>query len=171
MTGPPETPPAPETPDASRVLVAIRVAAGPERAFAAFTERIGDWWRPNPLFRFTPDRTGTVAFEPGPSGRLVERYADGSEFEIGKVRVWDPPHRLVVGWRQAGFPADRDTELHVGFAPVDGDRTRVTVEHFGWDRIPPANATRHGFPLPVFQLRFAQWWRGQLTALAAAAQR
>ena len=43
---------------ASRVLVAIRVAATPERAFTAFTEEIGTWWRPNGLFQFTPRGPG-----------------------------------------------------------------------------------------------------------------
>lgn len=155
----------------SRVLVAMRVAAPAERAFAAFTERISQWWQPNGLFQFTPGRVGTMVFEPGPGGRLVERYADGSEFVIGRVRVWEPPRRIVLGWRQATFAADEDTELHVSFEEVtsDGAQTRVTVEHFGWDGIPPRSAARHGFPLEVLQLRFAEWWRAQLRELAAAA--
>ena len=56
----------------SRVLVALRVDATPERAFAAYTGEIGRWWRPNGLFQFSVRRTGELAFEPGPSGRLVE---------------------------------------------------------------------------------------------------
>ena len=50
----------------------LRVDATPERAFAAFTGEIGRWWRPNGLFQFSVGRTGELAFEPGPSGRLVE---------------------------------------------------------------------------------------------------
>ena len=42
----------------SRVLVALRVAASPDRAFEAFTREIGDWWAPNATFRF-PARDGT----------------------------------------------------------------------------------------------------------------
>ena len=38
----------------SRVFVALRVKASPERAFAAFVDEIGDWWRPNSLFQTTP---------------------------------------------------------------------------------------------------------------------
>ncbi|NNG98602.1 ATPase [Gordonia araii NBRC 100433] len=152
--------------NASRVLVALRVRADRERAFAVFTEQIGQWWRPNQLFQFRPGHTGTMAFELGPRRRLVERYADGTEFTVGLIREWDPPRKLAVGWRQAGFRDDQDTELHVTFEPVDDrpDETRVVVEHFGWDRIPPESAARHGFPLPVFQLRFAQWWREQLAS-------
>ena len=145
----------------SRVLVSVRVPADPARAFAAFTEQIGQWWRPNDLFQFTSRRDGRLAFEPGAGGRLLETYREGDPFVIGEVRVWEPPHRLVVSWRQAGFEPDQETELHVRFDAV-GDQTRVTVEHFGWDRIPADHVARHGFPLDVFQLRFAEWWQAML---------
>ncbi|HEX5420750.1 MAG TPA: SRPBCC domain-containing protein [Gammaproteobacteria bacterium] len=142
----------------SRILVALRVPATPELAFDVFTREIGAWWRPNALFPINPGMTGKLAFEPGSGGRLVESYPDGSTFEIGRVRVWQPPVRLVFGWRQASFAADQETEVHVRFEALDGE-TRVTVEHFGWDTIPPRHAARHGFPLDVFQLRHAEWWR------------
>lgn len=153
--------------DASRVLVAVRVKATPARAFAAFTQEIGDWWRPHGLFELTRKRSGVLSFEPGPSGRLIETYDDGAVFVIGEVRVWDPPHRLVVTWRQASFSPDQSTELHVRFEEA-GAQTRVTVEHFGWDTIPRAHAARHGFPLATFQLRFAEWWQLMLRELVSA---
>jgi uncharacterized protein YndB with AHSA1/START domain len=160
--------------EASRVLVALRVPVPAARAFAAFTEQIAEWWQPNGLFQFTAGRTGALAFEPGPHGRLVETYADGSSFVIGQIRTWDPPRRLVLSWRQASFAADQETELHVRFDDVEDAtsavaQTRVTVEHFGWDTIPPEHAARHGFPLPTFQLRFAQWWQALLGALSNVA--
>jgi uncharacterized protein YndB with AHSA1/START domain len=142
----------------SRVLLAIRVNATPARAFAAFTEEIGQWWRPNGLFQFTRGRNGVLSFEPGSSGRLIETYEDGTVFVVGEVRVWDPPRRLVVTWRQESFAPDQNTELHVRFEEA-GEQTRVTVEHFGWDTLPQRHAARHGFPLGTFQLRFAEWWQ------------
>jgi uncharacterized protein YndB with AHSA1/START domain len=147
------------------VLVAVRVDASPERAFAAFTQEIGLWWQHNGLFRFRDDRTGTLAFEPGPDGRLIEHYDDGSAFVIGDIQAWDPPHHFAVGWREANFTPEQSTELHVRFEP-HGAQTRVVVEHFGWDRIPAEHAARHGFPLSVFQLRFAEWWQAMLHRLA-----
>jgi uncharacterized protein YndB with AHSA1/START domain len=152
----------------SRVLVAMRVPCPPRRAFTVFTEHISEWWQPNGLFQFSEGRTGTLAFEPGPQGRLVERHADGECFVIGHIRVWDPPRRLVVSWRHASFADDQDTELHVRFEPVDdaGTSTRVTVEHFGWDALPTEHAARHGFPLPTFQHRFAQWWQALLESMS-----
>ena len=154
--------------DGSRVLVALRVPADPARAFAAFTDEIGAWWRPNGLFQFTDDRTGTLAFDPGPDGRLIERYDDGSTFTIGEVLAWEPPSRLVLTWRQASFGPEQTTELHVTFQEA-GEETRVVVEHIGWDRIPQAHAARHGFPLAPFQQRFAEWWQDQLRRLAQIA--
>ena len=148
----------------SRVLVALRVGAPPDRTFAAFTDEIGQWWRPNGLFRFTDRDGGRLAFEPDPPERLVEIGADGERFEIGRVHQWEPPNRLVFGWRQAGFADDQSTEVSVRFDAVDTG-TRVTVEHFGWDAIPQEHAARHGFPLAAFQQRTAEWWQDLLRSL------
>jgi uncharacterized protein YndB with AHSA1/START domain len=152
----------------SRVLVSMRVEASPARAFSAFTDEIGQWWRPNGLFQFSDGRSGTLAFEPGVDGRrLRETYPEGDSFVIGDVQVWEPPHLLVVSWRTQRFPPDRVTELHVRFDPV-GEQTRVTVEHYGWDALPAEHAARHGFPLPVFQQHWAEWWRDMLDDLASS---
>ena len=148
------------------MLVALRVGAPPERTFDAFTGEIGTWWRPNGLFRFTDRPGGRLAFEPEPPERLVEIGADGERFEIGAVRVWDPPKLVVFGWRQATFAPDQDTEVGVRFEPVD-DGTLVTVEHVGWDAVPREHAARHGFPLDAFQHRHAEWWRALLGSLRA----
>jgi uncharacterized protein YndB with AHSA1/START domain len=142
----------------SRVLVALRVAVGPDRAFEAFTREIGEWWSSNALFRFTPREPGVLSFEPGEGGRLVETLPSGKVFEIGRVSVWSPPTRLVFGWRQATFAPDQATEVEVRFEPV-GDETRVTVEHSGWDSVPAAHVARHGFPDQVFLERHARWWQ------------
>jgi uncharacterized protein YndB with AHSA1/START domain len=159
---------------ASRVLVALRVAATPERAFAAFTDEIGEWWRPNGLFQLTPAGSGRMAFEPGPNGRLVERQAGGGEYEVGRITLWDPPAELAFQWRPASFGPEQTTEVHVRFEPV-GPETRVVVEHTGWDTIAPKHAARHGFPLDVFLQREAEWWQLLLRAcsswLEATAQR
>lgn len=148
----------------SRVLVALRIGASPERVFEAFVSEIDRWWHHNGLFQFTVGRTGRMAFEPGPDGRLTETYDDGSVFEVGRIRVWEPPSRLVLSWRQASFSDGQETEVHVRFEPA-GDETRVTVEHFGWDAIPQDHVARHGLPLFIFQQRHAEWWRTLLDAL------
>ena len=158
----------------SRVLVALRVPADPTVAFRAFTEEIDSWWRPSGLFPFSPGRSGKLDFEGGVGGRLVERYEDGTLVEIGRIRLWEPPRRLALSWRQAGFEADQTTDVEVRFDDVGAGRrpeTRVTVEHRGWDGIPQASVARHGMALPVIQLRLAEWWQAQLGALSGVVGR
>jgi uncharacterized protein YndB with AHSA1/START domain len=144
-------------------MVALRVRATPERAFEAFVGEIGAWWRANPMFAFTPRDPGVLAFEPGEGGRLTTTLATGKVFEIGRIRAWEPPSRLVFGWRQATFAPDQDTEVEVRFEPI-GDETRVTVEHTGWDSVPAAHVARHGFPNGLFLTRHGAWWQALLTS-------
>lgn len=150
----------------SRVLVALRVRATPERAFAAFTGEIGAWWRPSPMFAFTPRDPGVLSFEPGEGGRLIQTLRSGKVFEIGRISCWEPPRRLVFGWRQATFAPDQATEVEVSFEPV-GAETRVTVEHRGWDSVPASHVARHGFPDGVFLRRHGEWWQALLEGLNA----
>ncbi|CAN7320029.1 SRPBCC family protein [Phenylobacterium sp. LjRoot164] len=146
----------------SKVYVALRVKAPPQRAFAAFVGEIGAWWRPNGLFQTTPRAPGVLAFEPEEGGRLTETLENGKVFEIGRILVWEPPHRLVFSWRQANFPPELMTQVEVRFEPV-GDETRVSVEHRGFDEV-PEGAARHGFPDEVLLMRLAEWWRTLLTS-------
>lgn len=149
------------------VIVSIRVSGSPLRTFEVFTEEIGEWWRPNPLFMLTPRGDGNLRFEPGTGGRLVAMLANGKEFEVGRITVWKPGERLSLTWRQATFARDQSTELDVLFEAV-GDETRVTVEHRGWDAIPQDHASRHGFELMLFQRRQAEHWRALIASLNAA---
>ncbi|MFO1012454.1 MAG: SRPBCC family protein [Caulobacteraceae bacterium] len=147
----------------SKVIVALRVKANPERAFEVFTRDIGVWWRHNSLFRFTPRSPGTLAFEPGEGGRLTEILPNGKVFEIGRIRAWEPPRRLVVGWRQATFAPDQDTEVEITFEPV-GEETRVSVTHIGWDSVPQTHVAKHSFPDALFLRRHGEWWQSLLAS-------
>lgn len=152
----------------SRVMVALRIAAPPSRVFEAFTAEIGQWWRPNGLFQPSRHPDGRLSIEPGVDGRLLETHADGAVDEIGRIRAWEPPTRLVLTWRPTSFAPDQETEIHVRFEPVDGI-TRVVVEHFGWDAIPQEHAARHGIALFTFQQRLADWWQDLLDSLSTHA--
>ena len=153
----------------SKVVVALRVKASPPRAFEVFVGDVSLWWKPNAMFRATPRSPGVVAFEPGQSGRFIETLPNGKVFEIGRIRVWDPPPdaasagRLVFGWRQAAFTPDQHTEVEIRFEPV-GDETRVTVEHSGWDSVPAEHVARHGFPNIFFLQRHGEWWQALLAS-------
>ena len=152
----------------SRVIVALRIRAAPERVFEAFTRDIALWWKPNGLFQFTPRSPGVLAFEPGVGGRFTETLPSGKVFEIGKIRVWEPPSRLVFGWRQATFHPGQDTEVEVSFLQM-GEETRVTVEHRGWETVPQEHVARHHFPDGLFLRRHGEWWQALLGAMKAHA--
>ncbi len=119
------------------------------------------------MFTFTPREPGVLSFEAGPGGRLIETREGGKVFEIGRIRTWEPPHRLVFGWRQATFAPEQDTEVEVSFDPV-GDETRITIEHRGWDSVPATHVARHGFPDTVFLRRHGEWWQALLASLNAS---
>lgn len=150
----------------SAVIVSLRVKATPERAFEAFTQEIGAWWRPHTLFQLTPRGDGELRLEPGERGRLVTTLPNGAEFEVGRITAWSPCSLVAFTWRQASFAPDQSTHVTVRFEPVD-DETRVTVEHRGWDALPQEHVARHGFPLGAFQMRQAEHWRELLKSMAA----
>ncbi len=157
---------APEARNMSKVLVSVRVAATPREAFDLFTRDIALWWRPSPLFRFTPRDGGVLSFEPGEDGRFIETLPSGTVFLIGRITAWDPGRRLAFGWRQATFTADQNTSVEVRFEPI-GDETRVTVEHKGWDSVPQTHVARHTMSNVAFLQRHGEYWRALLEAMAA----
>jgi uncharacterized protein YndB with AHSA1/START domain len=152
----------------SRVLVSLRVAATPQRAFDVFTREIASWWRPNTLFRFTPRSPGRLAFEPSLGGAFTETLPNGKVFEIGRITAWEPGSRLAFTWRQATFTPSQITHVEVRFEPI-GEGTRVTVEHRGWESVPQEHVARHGFPDGMFLQRHGEWWQLLLRSYSAEA--
>jgi uncharacterized protein YndB with AHSA1/START domain len=148
----------------SQVYVALRVPADPLRSFAAFTDDIALWWQPSRLFQLTPRGDGRLAFEPGVDGRLFTTFANGEEFEIGRISIWEPGKRLVFTWRPMSFAPEQSTEVEVCFEGV-GEETRISIEHRAWDTIPQRHVARHGFPEQVTLQHAAEWWRNSLTML------
>lgn len=94
-----------------------------DRAFELFTTQAGQWWPPER--RHTGDPASEIRLER--SGRFLERAADGTEVELGVVRIFEPARRLVLDW-YPGTGRDRPTRVEVRFEPV-GSQTRITIEH------------------------------------------
>ena len=113
----------------------IRVNATPERAFDVFTSGIGRWWpKSHKIGQADLDRP---VIEPFAGGRWYELDVDGSECDIGKVSVWEPPARLVLIWQltpEFAYDPDLITEVEVTFTP-EGDGTRVDLEHRDLERL------------------------------------
>ena len=101
----------------------VVLACPPARAFMLFTEQISEWWPPER--RHTGDPHSQLQMVE--SGRFWERSAEGREVELGRVRRWDPPERLVLDW-YPGTDAEHPTEVEIHFV-AEGEATRVTVLH------------------------------------------
>ncbi len=150
------------------VMVTTLVAVDPVTAFEIFTADVDAWWKQGPRYRVHPDRPSAMRFEPGVGGRLVEVYdeAAGDAFEHGKVRVWDPPKRLVFEMSGRDFQPGENTEVEVRFEGV-GEATRVTVEHRGWERFAPGHPVLHGLDSSAFRDMMRVWWLDLLVAVQA----
>jgi len=154
-------------PPTDSVTVTTVVALAPDAAFAVFTDEVDAWWRRGSRFRFRDDEDGTLAFA---DGRLVETYADGERFEVGRVLAWEPGARLLFEWRDRSFAAGEITEVEVRFEP-HARGTRVTVVHRGWDELRPDHAGRRGARGHAFVDLLGLWWADQAASLRAFAGR
>jgi uncharacterized protein YndB with AHSA1/START domain len=117
------------------VRKSIQIGVSPERAFEVFTSGIGRWWpKTHKIGKADLDHP---VIEPRNGGRWYEVDVDGSECEIGKVAVWEPPSRLILIWQltpEFTYDPDLITEVEVLFTP-DGDGTRVDLEHRDLERM------------------------------------
>jgi hypothetical protein len=112
----------------------IRVEATPEKAFEAFTGKMGRWW--NRAYTINASPLKDVKVEGRRGGRWFEVGDDGSQCDWGRVLVWQKPGRIVLAWQVNAdwkFDPDLVTELEVQFGP-DGAGTRVELEHRNLDR-------------------------------------
>lgn len=130
----------------------VLVSISPDRAFALFTDRIGDWW---PLSRHGVFGDGTVAFE---DGRIVER-SKGRESVWGEVTTWEPPGALAFTWHP-GYGSEHATHVLVTFE-ASGERTLVTLAHTGWERMTDPEAARQ---------EYGNGWPGVLAGFSAHAE-
>ena len=107
----------------------IRVERPAEIAFTLFCEHIGQWWPKGPSFGGKVATTMVIEGRGG--GRFYQVYDDGSDFEIGRVTVYQPPAVVAFTWRAPSW--DVATQVEVRFIP-DGTGTRVELEHRGWEQ-------------------------------------
>ena len=115
------------------VVVAVEVGRGVEEAFRVFTAEIAAWW-PVADHSVEPDRVEAVVLEAGVGGRPYERWHDGGQADWGRVLAWEPPARLLLSW-QPNPDRPAPTEVEVRFLAVEAGRTRVELEHRGWERL------------------------------------
>jgi len=110
--------------------------------------------------------TGAVSTDAMHTGDGHRRpgHAAPHVIEVGQVRVWDPPQRLVFSWRNANYAPGEHTEVEVGFAAT-ARGTLVTVTHRGLASLRPDHPARHGLESAQFVRMTGLWWGEQMSSL------
>ncbi|MER6496115.1 SRPBCC family protein [Streptomyces griseorubiginosus] len=145
----------------------IIVEAPLEKAFAAFTERFGDFKPKEHNLLGSP--IAETVFEPRVGGHIYDRGEDGSECRWARVLAYEPPDRVVFSWDigvQWQLEADPEnaSEVEVRFLAESPTRTRVELEHRhldrhgpGWQALGEGVGSEAGWPL--YLERFAALFR------------
>ena len=135
------------------VRKSVVVPASLDEAFDVFTAGIDSWWPRGRSHTLLESTLESVVIEPFVGGRWYHRGVDGSECDNGRVLVWQPPARLVLGWQLDGrwqYVPDVVSEVEVRFARLDDDRVEVTLEHREFHRFgETAAALRAGVDGPT----------------------
>jgi len=112
------------------VRKSIRVHATQAHAFEVFTSGLDRWWPRKAGIGKAPMKA--VVFEAQLGGRWYELAEDGSQADVGKVLVWEPPRRFVVSWNiNAHWKPDPmiGSEVEVRFVADGPNATLVELEH------------------------------------------
>jgi len=121
------------------IRLAFEVGCPAERAFSTWTELTSTWW---PGSHTVSAVAGLeIRFEPRVGGRIYERTPLGVEHDWGEITAWEPPGRLGYLWHLRADRADA-TEVEIRFTSIAADRTRVEIEHRGWERLGAAGEER-----------------------------
>lgn len=137
------------------IVKSVFLPLAPAAAFDLFTQKAGIWWPVDR--RHTKDPASDILLLA--SGRFYERARDGREVELGLVRSWDAPNRIVLDFFIATGP-EKPTEVEITFAARDGG-TEVIVRHGPKPSSLPLWAERAS--------RYVQSWDLVLAALARMA--
>lgn len=134
----------------------VVVRGTPERAFAAFTARMGEF-KPREHNLLSSPIVSTT-FEPRVGGHIVDRAEDGTECRWARVLAFDPPDRVVFSWDIGPTwrleQPENASEVELRFLPEGPDHTRVKLEHrhldrhgSGWPAVHEGVDGEQGWPL------------------------
>ncbi|HLF28754.1 MAG TPA: SRPBCC domain-containing protein [Anaerolineae bacterium] len=127
-----------------KVEQSISIAAKPERVWRAWTAEISKWWT-RPYF-IDPERVTGLVLEPQLGGRFIEMWGEqGAGYLLGHVIEWLPPQRLAFTWTEKAWTGAA-TVVWVTLEP-EGQGTRVTLVHEGFERLPDGAAQRSGYQM------------------------
>lgn len=112
------------------VRKSIRVNASQAHAFAVFTAELDRWWPRKANIGASALKKTVIEQRLG--GRWYQVGEDGSEADVGKIRVWEPPRRFVVSWdinRHWKPDPAVGSEVEIRFLADGPNATRIELEH------------------------------------------
>lgn len=120
------------------IVKTIEVPCSQEEAFTVFLNEMDSWW---PLGKFSismysgaPAKAIRVDAKQG--GKIVEISPNGTEYEWGTIKSYDPPDFVSMAFHIA--PPGDDTAnarslVEVRFEALENSRTRVTLTQSNWE--------------------------------------
>ena len=116
------------------VIKSLEVACAADQAFDLFVSQITTWW---PLDRHAVSvadgkAAQAVTIEAKQGGAVYQTMPNGARADWGKVLQIEPGEQITMSWHP-GTNADTPTQVSVTFQDMMEGRTRVTLEHSGWD--------------------------------------
>ena len=114
----------------------VVVPGPPDRAFALFSEAMGEWWPRE--YTWSQAKLQRFGMEPVEGGLCFEVGPHGFRCDWGRVTVVEPPERLVFLWQIGPTRApepdpDRASEVEVLFV-ARGDEVSVELSHSKFER-------------------------------------
>lgn len=112
----------------------VTVPLSKKAAFDRFVYEISSWW-PLEHFSILGPVAKSCVIEGKTGGEIYELGEDGEVIMWGSVTLLDPPDSFGCTWHP-GRPPQLAQEIRVTFREErGGERTRVRLEHGGWDRL------------------------------------
>jgi len=112
--------------------ISFEVDCPVEHAFSTWAGRIDSWWPRD--HRLSGEAGSELVFEDRAGGRIYERSRQGAEHVFGQVSEVERPRLLRYSWHLGVDPAQA-TDVEIRFVELSPTRTRVEIEHSGWERL------------------------------------
>ncbi len=134
------------------VHTSLTLTAPGEKVFDSYVNQMDEWWplmgdKVRRSFATGDQQPKHIRFEAGQGGRYYEVFADGSEYTIGHITVWEPNKRLSYTWKDPDW--NTETLIEVSFQQM-GNLCLVTLIHSGWEALDnPEEVTPYHFGSPI----------------------
>lgn len=124
-----------------KVERSIIINAKPEGVWRSWVDEINAWWT-KPYY-IDAERVTGLRIESRLGGLFIEEWGQDAGYVIGQVIEWLPPRRLAYTWSEKSW-GGITTLVRLEFLP-EGDNTRLTLLHDGFERLPDGVEQRAGY--------------------------